>query len=94
MLRQPFPSNVEWNEMLRFKLIPMKLYHEMIIQTDEEKKTTKVTPEIVETGHQSQKRVAQKGKKIIIKEPTVGHLPLVKKSQVGPRMRGKKEILF
>jgi hypothetical protein len=26
MLRQPFPSNVEWNKMLRFKLIPTKLF--------------------------------------------------------------------
>jgi hypothetical protein len=94
MLKQPFPSNIEWNEMLRFKLIPMKLRHEMIIQMDEEKETTKVTLDIVETNHQSQRGVAHKGKKITIKEPTTGHLPLIKKSQVRSKDERQKIVFI
>jgi hypothetical protein len=35
MLRQPFPSNVEWKKMLRFKLMSTKLCRKIIIQMDE-----------------------------------------------------------
>jgi hypothetical protein len=62
MLKQLFPSNVEWNEMLRFKLILVKFCHEMIIQTDEEKETTKVTTNIIETSHESQKEWYKNGR--------------------------------
>jgi hypothetical protein len=37
MLKQPFPSNNQWNEMLIFKLISTNIFHEMIIQMDKEK---------------------------------------------------------
>jgi hypothetical protein len=68
----------------------MKIHHEMIIQMDEEKETTKVTHNISKTSHQIQRGAAHKGEKITIKESKIGHLPLIKKSQVGPKMRGKK----
>ena len=80
--------------MLKFNLIPTKLLHKMTIQTDEDKGTSKVTQDIVETSHQSQRGETHKGKKIIIKEPTTSHLPLIKKIQVGPKMRGKNSFLF
>jgi hypothetical protein len=38
MLKQPFPTSVEWNDMLRFKHVPLKLQHEMVAQTEEEMK--------------------------------------------------------
>jgi hypothetical protein len=87
MLSHPFPSNVEWKKILRFKIISTKLHRIIIIQMDEERQAIKVTPHVVET---SQRKTTHKGKNIITKELTISHLPLIKKSQGGPNIKRNK----
>jgi hypothetical protein len=60
MLKRPFPSNNEWNEMLRLKIIPTKLHHEMIIQIEKDKETIKVNLDIANTSHQTQRGAEHK----------------------------------
>jgi hypothetical protein len=67
MLKYRFSSNTKWNEMPKFNLIPTKLLHKMIIQIDEDKGTSKVTHDIVETSHQSQRGATHKGRRLSLR---------------------------
>jgi hypothetical protein len=44
----------------------------MIIQMDEEKETTKVTPDIVETSHQSKKEWHKRGRILSLRSRQLG----------------------